>query len=203
MKEIFSTALAELELFLNNEHLSAREIVDYLRDTPLPFTACFEEELSIDERFHYSFRFLQVLGKYNLPLAVGFCMNQYMAYSIACLPTVAGSPIHILKKDFLQLVKQQRWILAVSSFDDFIRNQSEQAHGVTCVTQVDGSIVCNGVKNFQSNISVADVLLFSAVLDGQKTGLFFTFLKDTPGIILGEPVYTVYGRRRHALGYFL
>jgi len=188
MSTSIETALTELQHFLQKNPERAA-VQDYLRTTPLPFIACYGDEISAQAMFDYSFRFLHLLGQYNVALAVGLAMNQYIALSIACFPAPEGTPIQFLKQQFLALVKENRWILAVSSFDDFVRGKDEPGHQVFCETQPDGSIQVNGVKNFQSNISDADLLLFSGVLDKSKVGLFYTFLKQTPGITLGDTLY--------------
>lgn len=188
MKTAMEQALQELEQYLQEQPERAA-VQDYLRNTPLPFIACYADELSAKDMFDYAFRYLHVLGQYNVALSVGLAMNTYISLSIACLPAQPGTPIAFLKQQFLALVKQNRWILAVSSFDDFIRAKDEPGHQVFCETQPDGTIRCNGVKNFQSNISDADLLLFSGVLDNRKVGLFYTFLKQTPGITLGDSMY--------------
>lgn len=189
MRQQLEDALVQLEQFLVQEKPARPAILDYIRATPLPFIACYGEQLSSGEMFHYSFRFLHLLGQHNVALAVGLCMNQYIAYSIACYPAQAGSPIAQLKHEFLAAVRANRWLLAVSSFDDFVRNKAETASQVSCTTQADGSLRCSGVKNFQSNVSAADVLLFSATVDNASTGLFYTFLQQTPGIQLGAALY--------------
>lgn len=189
MRKQLDDALVQLEQFLQQEKPERPQILEYIRATPLPFIACYGEQLSRGEMFRYSFRFLHVLGKHNVALAVGLCMNQYIAYSLACYPAQNGSPVAQLKTEFLAGVKANRWLLAVSSFDDFVRSKDEVGNQVVCTTQTDGSLSCSGVKNFQSNVSAADVLLFSGVVDAQRMGLFYTFLKQTPGIELGAALY--------------
>jgi len=198
MQQQLDSALETFAAFLQSEHPAANRpangygadnIVAYLRGTPLPFISCYFDELGATGCFDYSFKFLHLLGRHNLALSVGLCMNQYIAFSIACLPTVPGSTIHALKTQFLGMVKANRWILAVSSFDDFLRNKNDAGHQVKCVTQPNGAVLCNGVKNFQSNISRADVLLFSGILDSKNTGLFYTPLKNVAGITFGDPVF--------------
>lgn len=188
LKQELENALSQLDMFLQTEKPDREQTLAYLRTTPLPFISCHYEALSQDAMFHYSFRFLHLLGRYNVALAVGLCMNQYIAFSIACFPAKEGTATYFLKQQFLALVKQNHWLLAVSSFDDFIRNKSEAAQQVRCVQQADGTFLCNGTKNFQSNISSADILLFSAHLNDQDVGLFYTFLQS-PGITLGESMY--------------
>ena len=189
MKKIIEQDLSNFSDFLNQGKSQRLEILSYLRDTSLPFIACHHGELTPKEQFNYSFQYLHLLGQYNLPLAIGLSMNQYIAFSIGCLPATKGTPLHALKHEFMSMVKNQNWLLAVSSFDDIIRNKDESTQTVNCTTQDDGSIVCRGIKNFQSNISQSDVLLFSAILDNKSIGLFFTPLKETPGIQLGDPVF--------------
>lgn len=189
MRKQLDDALVQLEQFLKQEKPARQAVLDFIRATPLPFIACYGEQLSKGEMFHYSFRFLHLLGKHNVALAVGLCMNQYIAYSLACYPAQEGSPVSRLKHEFLQAVRANRWLLAVSSFDDFVRNKDETANQVACTTQANGSLSCSGVKNFQSNVSAADVLLFSGTVDGERIGLFYTFLKQTPGIELGAALY--------------
>ena len=188
LKQELENALSQLDAFLKKEKPGREQTLDYLRTTPLPFINCYYEELSPSDMFHYSFRFLHLLGQYNVALAVGLCMNQYIAFSIACFPAKEGTTTYFLKQQFLAIVKQNSWLLAVSSFDDFIRNKSETGNQVRCVPQSDGTFLCNGTKNFQSNISGADILLFSGNLSDQEVGLFYTFLK-VPGISLGEALY--------------
>ncbi|MES2821176.1 MAG: acyl-CoA dehydrogenase family protein [Pseudomonadota bacterium] len=189
MRKQLDDALVQLEQFLKQEKPARQAVLDHLRTTPLPFIACYGEQLSRGEMFLYSFRFLHLLGKHNVALAVGLCMNQYIAYSLACYPAQEGSPISRLKHEFLAGVRENRWLLAVSSFDDFVRNKDDLGNQVACTTRADGSLSCSGVKNFQSNVSAADVLLFSGVVDQSRVGLFYTFLKQTPGIELGAALY--------------
>lgn len=189
MKTDYETALKELDSFLGQEKPDRRQTLDYLRTTPLPFLCCEHSELLPTEMFRFSFRFLHIIGHYNLPLAVGLCMNQYIAFSIACFPAEPASPIGLLKHQFLDRVKKNRWLLAVSSFDDFIRGKEEKPHEVRCHTIESGNVICNGIKNFQSNVSEADVLLFSAHNAEGHVGLYYTFLKQTPGLSLGQPVF--------------
>jgi alkylation response protein AidB-like acyl-CoA dehydrogenase len=189
MKNELDDAFDGFAQWLRAERPDAARIVDHLRATPLPFIACHIPELGARACFDYAFEFLHVLGQHNLALSVGFCMNQYIAFSIACLPAAPGTTIHTLKTQFLEAVAANRWVLAVSSFDDFVRHKDEAGNRVRCVTQNDGSVLCTGIKNFQSNVSRADVLLFSGLLDGNATGLFYTPLRDVPGLTLGEPVF--------------
>lgn len=189
MRTEYETALQELNAFLSHENADRRQILDYLRTTPLPFLCCHHTELAPSEMFDYCFRFLHTLGQFNLPLAVGLCMNQYIAFSIACFPAKPESPLGYLKHQFLAMVREHRWLLAVSSFDDFIRGKEEKPHEVRCRTAENGNVICNGIKNFQSNVSEADVLLFSAQQQDGRMGLYYTFLKQTPGLALGQPVF--------------
>lgn len=189
MKTELEDALKSLDHFMENEKPERLEVLSYLRDTPLPFISCYVNALTTAERFHYSFRYLHTLGRHNVALAVGMCMNQYIAFSISALPVADGSPISEIKNQFMALVKENSWLLAVSSFDDFIRHKNENNNQVQCFTQEDGTTICNGIKNFQSNISEADVLLFSGKLDEDRTGLFYTFVKSNPSITLGKAIF--------------
>jgi hypothetical protein len=189
MNKKIKQELLDFSNFLNEGSPQRLEILNYLKQTSLPFLACYQEELSSTERFDYSFQYLHLLGQHNLPLAVGLCMNQYIAFSISCLPVLEGTPLHALKNQFLSMVKQNNWLLAVSNFDDLIRNKNESVQTVNCVTQDDGTIVCHGTKNFQSNVSASDVLLFTGILDGKDVGLFYTPLNSMPGITLGDVTF--------------
>ncbi|PCK05422.1 MAG: hypothetical protein COA42_18280 [Alteromonadaceae bacterium] len=203
-------AITAMEQFIREQQPSRKDLLKHLRESPLPFIPWYCEQLGPAQCFALCFEFLQALGRYNVALAVGLSMNQYMAFSIACLPVAPGSALAGLKQQFKSMVLEQRWILAVSSFDDFLRHQQQAKAQVQCRLQEDGSVICDGLKNFQSNITEADVLLFSGLLrtkkltkeqtkqqteqDGQwqdvGTGLFYAFLKDTPGLSTGEPVYS-------------
>jgi len=189
MNSELENELQALEAYLRDESCDPDQVINFVRDTSLPFIACDVETLGVSDAFDYSFKFLHLLGQYNLPLSVGLCMNQYIALSIASMPTAENTMIDMLKKQFLQQVKSNRWILAVSSFDDFVRNKNDKGNQVYCKTQEDGSVVCNGIKNFQSNITRADLLLFTGILDEEKVGLFYTLLQGIDGISFGEPMY--------------
>ena len=190
IKQEIEKAIDGLQFFIDDSQPDRDELFHYLKSTPLLFIACYHKDLSAGECFDLSFRFLHVLGQYNLALAVGVCMNQYIAYSIAYLPTEAGSILDTLKNDFMKIIRDERWVLAVSSFDDFVRNKNDKRNLVSCELQKDGSYICNGVKNFQSNVSFADVLLFSAEVGDGDTALFYTFLKNVEGLQLGDEIYS-------------
>ena len=190
MKEQILSSLSDLEVYLRNENPDVDSVISFLRETPLPFIASYQDDLTIGDRFDLSYKFMHVLGQYNVALSVGLCMNQYITFSISCLPTHEGTAIHMLKNQFLTLIKNNKWILAVSSFDDFVRGKDELPSTVYCITQPDGAILCTGVKNFQSNITNADVLLFTGTLDNKETAIFYTFLKQAEGIEFGDSVFS-------------
>lgn len=190
MKAAIDDALEDLEAFLEAERPDRAQILAKLRETPLPFICCYDDALSIRERFDLSVRFLHTLGRHNLALAVGLCMNQYVAFSISCLPFGEGSALHAARRAFLQRLLDRRCVLAVSSFDDFARPKGEQPRHIHGETLPDGSVRVRGVKNFQSNITGADGLLFTGFLDGANVGLFFTLLDAPERIVLGDPVFS-------------
>ena len=182
--------LLEFEGFLKQKVHDANSIQNYLKKTSLPFIPCYMEELTAKQRFDLSFEYLHLLGIYNLPLSVGLCMNQYIALSISCIPAEKDSSLALIKEQFLRQVQENRWVLAVSSFDDHIRNKTETAIGVNCTSQQNGTILCNGIKNFQSNLMGSDLLLFPGILDGKSLGFFYLFIHNTPGLKLGKPSFS-------------
>ena len=190
IEQQIESSISALDVFLTQEQRRPKQILDYLRNTPLPYIATYIESIGRAKAFDYSFRYLHRLGTHNVALAVGLCMNQYIALTIGALPVAKGSALEQIRSEFLQMVQKKRFILAVSSFDDFVRHKNDKSNVVFCETQTNGDIVCNGVKNFQSNITGADILLFSGILDGNKTSLFYTMLDNPLAIRFGEPIYT-------------
>ncbi len=181
--------LQQLTSFLAQIQPGSQELFNYLRGTTLLHIPCFFDSLSHREIFNYGFQLLHTLGAYNLPVAVGLCMNQYMLSAIATFPLPPDDVLHHKRKAFTEMIRNHRLMLAVSSFDEPVKHQSEPSHALVCTTQPDGSYLFNGVKHFQSNASEADILLFSAVVDQSSIGLFFAPLKNNPHITAGPALF--------------
>jgi alkylation response protein AidB-like acyl-CoA dehydrogenase len=181
--------LKRFKAFLKEEQPEKDAIFTFLRNSTLPYIPCYREELSSKEIFDFSFKFIFTLGHYRLPIAVGLCMNQYILSSIACCPLPPDSPLEQKRDEFLNMVRDQKWIVAVSSFDEPIKSKSQGSTSVQCVTDDQGTYLFNGVKNYQSNSCESDVILFSSVVNGEALGLFFAPLKNNPHIKLNHNLF--------------
>ncbi len=160
-----------------------------IRKTDIPY---LPQRLADDAEslFLRSFDALFLLGRASVPLAVGLTMHQYNLAALATLPVPLAPEFEMRRKLLLETIEKRRFLLAISSFGENIKNRTELNRNVVVTETDNGDFVCRGRKNFQSMAGVADLLLFSGALPDGTMGMFYTPLRGRAEIEVGPPLFS-------------
>lgn len=150
--------------------------IERARTTDLPFLPCAVREPAA--LYRDCFTVLHALGTHSIPLGVALSMHLYMLCAFATLP-LAGEGLRARRREFLDIVGGGRLIIANSGSDSFHRSDNAKQTATRAVRTTDGILV-TGQKSFVSLATVADLLIFTAELEGTGVVSLYTSLKDNP-----------------------
>ncbi|MBI3923979.1 MAG: hypothetical protein HY319_00410 [Armatimonadetes bacterium] len=160
-----------------------------IRDTEIPFYPCIHAADPLG-MFRESFDALYILGRtVAFPMAIGLTMHLYMMSALAAAPLPSEVPLVKKRGRILRDLRQRRLLVAVASPAGRIGHRDEPS-GDVVVEVRDGGYVARGRKAIQSMVSQADLLVFSAQVEGHGFGLFLARLRGEPALRQGPRVFS-------------
>ncbi len=160
-----------------------------VRQSDIPFLPCRLQD-DAEELFARSYEALFLLGRACLPLAVGLTMHQYNLSALATLPVPLAPEFEMRRKLLVDSIARRKWLLAISSFGENIKNKDQSDRNVVVTETPEGDFLCRGRKNFQSMATEADLLLFSGALPDGTMGMFYAPLKGQAKIKPGPSLFS-------------
>jgi alkylation response protein AidB-like acyl-CoA dehydrogenase len=122
------------------------------------------------------------IGEVGIAEGVGAAMHLYMLAAFATMP-IQEARIAERRRAFVAMILASRLLLANTGSDAQTRS-ANAGRSATVAVRVDGGSVVNGTKSFLSLADVADVVIFTAMLDDGSTGFFVAPMND-PAIRIG------------------
>ncbi len=133
--------------------------------------------------YRSAFDCLYTLGQASLPLAVGLTMHQYVTAALATFPTTDVT-LRNRWRDLAQRFVTHRLLSAASSVDVVVASDGSVQSSVIATVK-DGRFIVTGSKRYNSLVSYADVLFFTATVEGRGFGLFAAPIRNNPRVRLG------------------
>jgi alkylation response protein AidB-like acyl-CoA dehydrogenase len=162
------------------------------RRTELPFLPCAKDDPAT--LYLGCFTALETLGAHSVPLAVGLTMHLYMLCALATIPLLEEAQ-RVRRRCFLDFLAENRLIVANSGSDSVHRANNTRQSTTSAMRTAEGLLV-NGQKTFVSLATVADLLIFTAELEGRSVSLYTT-LKGNPSVQTEE---SPFGEQMEASG---
>ena len=181
--------IADLVYLAETDSEKSDVFFEKIRESDIPFLPCDLRD-DAEQVFLRAFEALFVLGRANVPLAVGLTMHLYNLAGLATLPVPWAPEFERRRKVMVDGVKRYKSLLAISSFGENIRSKEAANRNVTVSLTETGEYLCNGRKNFQSMATKADLLLFSGYLPDGVMGMFYTPLKGVDAIKPGPSLFS-------------
>ena len=159
-----------------------------LRDTDLPFLPChYGTDGSLLHR--RCFEVLHSLGGVSPAATVGVVMHLYMLAAVATFPIPdAHEALMARRRLFLEHVGTARLLIANSGFDATGGAAASPRSDTRARPRPDGFEI-NGRKAFLSLATRADLIIFTADLEGEGQAAFLSALKGVPTIEIGPPTF--------------
>ncbi len=162
---------ASLETGLAQNDLT--EFYAHLRSTDLPFVAPHSAQVCCT--------ILHRLGGCSPAVALAVENHLHVVASLITFP-LEDAAQEARRRSLLRMVNEKRL---------FVANTSSRVHGATLATQGvkvrregEGFRV-NGAASYVSLATQSDIMLFSAMIEGEGPALFVFSLRDTPGLDIG------------------
>lgn len=122
------------------------------------------------------------IGEIGIPEGVGAAMHLYMLTSFAKFP-IPEENLAARRNNFVQIVHTNRYLIANTGSDDQTRSANALTSSTVARRTADGILV-TGRKTFLSLARVADIVLFTALAEGNP--VFMVVPLSSPGIAVKE-----------------